>query len=96
MNCDVLAHPPIGGCKTIAILVSGAGDGLMQREAPMVKIGIVVSAAAGMLVGLAFWVKAGAHLTEAPSPSVTMPPIEELHARVRLDQLPVQEFKDPF
>src|SRR5215831_8455748 len=53
----------------------------------------------GLLVGAAgaaLWATSAAPSKPQPIPAVTMPSLEELHARADLQSLPVQEVKEPF
>jgi hypothetical protein len=58
----------------------------------MLKVSIALIAICA--VGAAFWMKSGA--TKSPLPVLTMPSLEELHTRARVENLPVQEVKEPF
>jgi len=62
------------------------------------SIAIALVAICVSSVGAAFWIDSGgrANPTKSPVPEVTMPSLEELHARAHLENLPVQEVKEPF
>jgi hypothetical protein len=60
----------------------------------MLKAIIAIVAICAGTFGAAFWMKSGA--TKSPLPVLTMPSLEELHTRARVENLPVQEVKEPF
>jgi len=62
----------------------------------MLKAIIVFCAICVGAGGAAFWVESATPSGPQPNPAVTMPSLEELHARAHLQNLPVQEVKEPF
>ena len=62
----------------------------------MLKASIVLCVICVGAGGAAFWVTSAAPSKSQPIPGVTMPSLEELHARAHLRTLPVQEVKEPF
>jgi hypothetical protein len=73
--------------------------GLNDRRPQMLKASIVLSVLSVLCVGAggaALWATSAAPSKPQPIPAVTMPSLEELHARAHLQTLPVQEVKEPF
>jgi hypothetical protein len=62
----------------------------------MLKASIAIVAICASTVGAAFWMKSDVRPTKSPIPELTMPSLEELHTRARVENLPVQEVKEPF
>jgi hypothetical protein len=62
----------------------------------MLKASIALISICAGSVGAAFWIESGMRLTKSPIPQLTMPSLEELHARAHVENLPVQEVKEPF
>jgi hypothetical protein len=62
----------------------------------MLKAIIALAAICASTVGAAFWIKSGALPTKSPISELTMPSLEELHTRANVENLPVQEVKEPF
>jgi hypothetical protein len=44
----------------------------------------------------AFWIESRVRATQLPASRLTMPSLEELDARAHVENLPVQEVKEPF
>jgi hypothetical protein len=61
----------------------------------MLKASIAPIATCASTVGAAFWIESGVHPTKSQITQLTMPSLEELHARAHVENLPVQEVKDP-
>jgi hypothetical protein len=62
----------------------------------MLKASIALVAICAGIVLVAFWVKSDARPTKTPIAELTMPSLEALHARAHVENLPVQEVKEPF
>jgi hypothetical protein len=63
----------------------------------MLKVSIALIAICAGTVGAALWTESGARRpTKSPIPQLTMPSLEELHARAGVENLPMQELKEPF
>jgi hypothetical protein len=62
----------------------------------MLKASIALFAVCASTVGAAFWMKSAVHPTKTPIAELTMPALEELHMRAHVENLPVQEVKEPF
>lgn len=62
----------------------------------MLKASIALIAICASIVGAAFWVKSGACPIKSQIPQLSMPSLEDLHARAHVEKLPVQEVKEPF
>jgi hypothetical protein len=62
----------------------------------MLKASIALVAICASTVAAAFWIQSGVRPTKSPVPGLTMPSLEELHLRAHVDNLPVQEVKEPF
>jgi hypothetical protein len=62
----------------------------------MLKASIALIAVCASSVGAAFWIELGVRPTNSPIPQLTMPSLGELHAQAHVENLPVQEVKEPF
>lgn len=62
----------------------------------MLKASIVLVAICASTAGAAFWIKSGVRPTKPPVLELSMPSLEELHSRAHVENLPVQEVKEPF
>jgi len=62
----------------------------------MLKASITLIAICAGAVGAAFWTESRVRPTMSPIPQLTMPSLEELHARAGVENLPMQEVKQPF
>jgi hypothetical protein len=62
----------------------------------MLKASIALIAICASTVGAAYWIESGVRPAKSPIPQLTMPSLEELHARAHVENLPVQEVKEPF
>jgi hypothetical protein len=60
------------------------------------RIAIALIAMYSATVGAAFWIESGACPTKSLIPRVAMPSLEELHGQAHVEQIPVQELKEPF
>jgi len=62
----------------------------------MLKASIGLIALCTSIVGTAFWIESDPRPTKSPIPQLSMPSREELHERAHVENLPVQEVKEPF
>lgn len=62
----------------------------------MLKAAIIACAVCAGAGGAAFWLQPGHGSTEPPTALSNMPSLLELHAKAHLENLPVQEVKEPF
>jgi hypothetical protein len=62
----------------------------------MFKTGIVAFAICAVAVGTAFWIKTGFGAKSAGLVLTTIPSIQELYDKARLQELPVQEVRDRY
>jgi hypothetical protein len=62
----------------------------------MLKASIALIAICAGILLAAFLVKSDVNPTKTPIAELTMPSLEELHARAHVENLSVQEVKEPF
>jgi hypothetical protein len=62
----------------------------------MLKASIALVAVCASTVVTAFWIQSEMRPTKTRVRELTMPSLEELHRRAHVDNLPVQEVKEPF